>query len=153
MTLLALWYMRIPSQSSPVCKLWIARHLLSKWTGSLTSHCDIVFSGYKVPRGLGARIMHPALGESSSKPCLLNQDPFKTFLQNVYIFRTSSLNVYKFCLIKIRSGEWRKVVFVSSVFGAKLWAGKEILVGKRIIFQLLRSSEFTPPLSSMQFWT
>lgn len=145
-----------------MCKLRTARHLLSKQSGSLTSHCNIVFFVYKVPSGLGAGSMHPALGESSSKPCLLYQEPFMNFIQNVYIFRTSYLMitewlntaiVYKFCLTKVRSGEWGKVGFVPFVFGAKFWAGKEILVGKRIISLLLRSSEVTLPLSTMQFWT
>lgn len=82
------------SQSSPVCELWTTRHLLSKQTGSLTSHCDTVFSGYKVLSGLGDGSMHLALGDSSSKSRLLFQEPFKTF-SSKYILKKKKKKVKK----------------------------------------------------------
>lgn len=43
----------MPSQHSPTCKLWTARHLLSKQTGSLASHCDVVFFWLQSSRWFG----------------------------------------------------------------------------------------------------
>lgn len=60
--------------------------------------------------------------------------------------------MYKFCLIKLQSGERWKIGFISFVFRAKFWSRKRILVGKWIISQLLKSSEAAVPLSSIQFW-
>lgn len=156
----------ILSQHSPVCKLWTARRLLSKQTSSLTSRCDIVFSGYKVPSGLGDRSTHPALRNSSSKSCLLFQEPFKMFSQKKFFFFFKknfipnnheeiehSKCVQIPCVIKVQSGEREKAGFVSFVLRDRFWARKGILVRKRIIFQLLRSSEAAIPLSNIQFWT
>lgn len=50
------------------------------------------------------------------------------------------------------SGETEKVGFESFVLRAKFWARRGILVGKRIISELLRSSEAAVALSNTQFW-
>lgn len=101
----------ILSQHSPMCKLWMMRHLPSKQTGSLTSHYDTVFSGYKAPHSLVDRSTHPALRDSSLKSCLLFQEPFKMVPQNIYFFKTlipsdHEVIVHSKCTYK--STIWRK---------------------------------------------